>query len=364
MRLVGAPEPDGSVLLASARGKAPGVYHPGAAQLPALARVGILCDTLHGDPEVGIDLEKGLDHAAELITTLGFTPVIDTQHATVSPYFERWAGSVEARVRHFIRLIEELEVDAVFPLFGKGGYHAVVDALAASGYRPRRPVALIGGFSHHSDWSLFGQSEAGRGFFSHLISTTQCAYWKMLPAANVDNLHSVLHCAEAVEYTGLLGLNPAAVNGGVLEGALVGGNLSAVLRNLRKPWCPDYGGKIVVCEDYDNAPHEVHFRATEFVRTLEQAGARAAIFGAMLPQKRATLARQSPERRKLEAARDNAEIAAILREAASGVSIPVFAHAGICSHGAMNYPLGFGGFARVSVSRDGSASLYNRLEVL
>ena len=52
--------------------------------------------------------------------------------------------------------------------------------------------------SLYSFQDLQAQSEAGRALFSHLISTTQCAYWKMLPRQNVDNLHAVLHRAAQV----------------------------------------------------------------------------------------------------------------------------------------------------------------------
>lgn len=121
-----------------------------------------------------------------------------------------------------------------FPLFGKGGCHRVVDALAASSYRPRRPVVLIGGFSHHTDLSLFGQSGRGRDLFSHRINATQCACWKVLPRANVDNLRSVLSGAASVEYTGLHSLTQSAACEPPLRGVLTGGNLDAMLNNLHK----------------------------------------------------------------------------------------------------------------------------------
>ena len=364
LRLLPPPDVGGALPFAAARGAAPGVYFPGKPVLAKGARVGVLCDSLYGDPEVGIDYASGIAAAAELIASLGFTPVVDEVQANVAPYFDRWAGSPQVRAEHFVRLLETHAVDAVFPLFGKGGDHAVVDAIAASGYRPRRPVALIGGFSHQSDWSLFGQSDFGRAFFSHLISATQCAYWKLLPAANIENLHSVLHRAEAVQYTGLFPLNEVCSGVGTLTGTLAGGNLSAFLRNAHKPWFPNLKGKLVVCEDFDNAPHEVHYRASQFVRLLARAGACAGIVSAMLPIKRPTHAKLDPTRRRAQADRDQAELAAIWREATSKSQIPVFQHAGICGHGAMNYPLGFGGQARLTVTLDGEISLYNCIEVV
>lgn len=134
--LVLVPESSRATPLAAAKGAAPGRYYPGSPILARGARVGILCDTLHGDREIGLDYEAGLRTAAELVAMLGFEPVIDPVHRDVAPYFERWAGTVSERAQHFIDLIERHRVDAVFPLFGKGGCHAVVDAIAASGYRP------------------------------------------------------------------------------------------------------------------------------------------------------------------------------------------------------------------------------------
>jgi len=346
------------------KGEGPGSFHVGAPILAPGARVGVLCDTLHGDREVGLDYAQGIERACELIEHLGFVPVVDTLHAQVAPYYTRWAGSPTARAEHFIRLLEQHAVDAVFPLFGKGGFHAVVDAVYASGFVPRRKVVLIGGFSHHSDWTLFGASERGRAFFSHMINATQCAYWKMLPEANVENLEHTLKRARALEYTGLRGLNEAAQTGKPQAGALVGGNLAAILRNLDKPWCPSFAGKIVVCEDYGQHPHEVHFRVTQLAHVMQAAGAQAIVIAAMLPQKRPELAKLEPTERKRQTELDQAEILDVLREACASASIPVYYHSGICSHGAMNYPLALGGLTRIRTHADGEISLENALEVV
>jgi muramoyltetrapeptide carboxypeptidase LdcA involved in peptidoglycan recycling len=269
---------------------------------------------------------------------------------------------VEERVNHFVRLVRDYRVDALFPLFGKGGCHAVVDAVAASGFRPSRPLVLIGGFSHHSDWALFAQSVRGQGFFSHVLSTTQCAYWKLLPAANVDNLRALLHGAVSVEYTGLAGLNtpPFAAE---ITGPLSGGNLSAVLLNRHKAWMPNLRGRIVLVEDYDRHAHDVHRTFSALARYAERAEAAAIVVSAMLPMKRAAHAALDAQAKQREAAIDRAEIDAIVREVASRTRTPMFQHAGLCSHGAMNYPLGMGGAARIAVAPDGSYTLYNQLAV-
>jgi muramoyltetrapeptide carboxypeptidase LdcA involved in peptidoglycan recycling len=353
-----------SLPLSSNKGVSPGRYYRGPAILDAGARVGILCDTLHGDREVGLDYDSGLRTGAELIQALGYEPIIDVAHASVAPYFARWAGDIQQRVEHITRLLDEYRVDAIFPLFGKGGGHGVLDALAASHYRPSRPVVLIGGFSHHTDLCLFGQGDAGRGFFSHQINATQCAYWKILPHANIENLRTVLHGAASVEYVGLRQLNgDRAPVHRPIHGVLSGGNMGAVLRNARKSWMVDLRDKIVMCEDYDRHPHDVHRSFDAFTRLANRAGAAAIVIGAMLPMKRAAHARLEPEQRELEQRRERAELRSILSEVADRSGIPVFQHDGLCGHGAMNYPLGFGGHARISPEGDGSARLFNELAV-
>jgi muramoyltetrapeptide carboxypeptidase LdcA involved in peptidoglycan recycling len=346
---------------AAAKGSAPGGYTQGLPLLEPGARVGILCDTLHGDREIGLDYQAGLQAAAELVRWLGFEPVIDRTHAAVAPYFERWAGSVEERASHFVRLVRDYRVEALFPLFGKGGCHAVVDAVAASGFRPSRPLVLIGGFSQHSDWALFAQSERGRGFFSHVLNTTQCAYWKLLPRANIDNLRAVLHGAASVEYTGLVPLNQ--VGAAEIAGPLSGGNLSAVLFNRHKAWMPSLRGRIVLCEDYDRHAHDVHRSFSAFARHVERADALAIVVSALLPIKRAAHAQLDAASRQREQAADHAELDAIVREVASRTRIPVFRQAAVCGHGAMNYPLGMGGAARIVAAPDGSYTLHNDLTV-
>lgn len=344
------------------KGAAPGGYVPGPALLVPGARVGILCDTLHGDREIGLDYAAGLRTAAELVRELGFEPVIDHKHAAVAPYFERWAGSPQARVEHVVRLIEDYRVDALFPLFGKGGSHAVVDAIAASDYRPSRKLVLVGGFSHHSDWALFAQSRRGRDFFSHVINATQCAYWRILPRANVDNLKTLLSGASRVEYTGLRLLNHAPLR--ELSGPLSGGNLSALVLNRDKPWMPDLRGRIVVVEDYDRHAHDFHRTFSAFARDAERAGAAALLVCAMLPLKRAAHAQLDVETRQREQARDRDELEAIVREVASCCAIHVFQQPAICGHGAMNYPLGMGAQSRILATGSDTYTLHNELEVV
>jgi muramoyltetrapeptide carboxypeptidase LdcA involved in peptidoglycan recycling len=137
----------------------------------------------------------------------------------------------------------------------------------------------------------------------------------------------------------------------------------AVLSNAHKPWMPDLRGKIVVCEDYDRHAHDVHRNFSAFVQYAERAGAAAVVVGAMLPLKRAAHAKLTPEQRTLETNRNRAEIEHVLAEVASGARIPVFQHDGLCGHGAMNYPLGFGGFARIVPEPNGRARLFNELAV-
>ncbi|MFT3925532.1 MAG: LD-carboxypeptidase [Myxococcales bacterium] len=356
-----APEP---VPFVGLKGSVDFGYHKGPALLAPGSRVGILCDTLHGDREIALDYQAGLAAGAALIRELGFEPVIDRTQAAVAPYFERWAGSPEERVRHVVRLLDDYRVDAVFPLFGKGGCHGVVDALAESSFRPRRPVVLLGGFSHHSDWALFAQSQRGQGFFSHAISTTQCAYWEILPSANVHNLRALVRGASSVRYTGVLRLNDAAAahEQGVV-GPLSGGNLSAILLNRDKEWMPDLRGRIVLCEDYDRHAHDFHRTFSSLARQLERTGAAALLVGAMLPMKRVAHAQLEPEARKQAAQLDRAELDAIVSEVASRTRIPVYRQPEICGHGAMNYPLGMGGMARIEPASDGSYTLENQLEV-
>lgn len=360
LRLVPAADA-ARVEFAAVKGAAPGGYVPGPALLVPGARVGILCDTLHGDREIGLDYAEGLRTAAELVRELGFEPVIDHKHAAVAPYFERWAGSPQARVEHVVRLIEEYRVDALFPLFGKGGSHAVVDAIAASDYRPSRKLVLLGGFSHHSDWALFAQSPRGRDFFSHVINATQSAYWRILPRANVDNLKALLSGASRVEYTGLRLLNHAPLR--ELSGPLSGGNLSALLLNRDKAWMPNLRGRIVVVEDYDRHAHDFHRSFSAFARDAERAGAEALLVCAMLPLKRAAHVQLEPETRQREQAKDREELDAIVREVASCCAIPVFQQAAICGHGAMNYPLGMGAPARIRQSGQDGYTLTNELEL-
>jgi muramoyltetrapeptide carboxypeptidase LdcA involved in peptidoglycan recycling len=357
-------EPKVGVHFESARGEAPGQYFCGPPILEQGARVGILCDTLHGDHEVNLDLQAAIAAASELIERMGYVPVVDSSHVDPEPYFKRWAGTVGERSRHLVRLIDAYDVDALFPLFGKGGCHGVVDSLAVNDYRPRRPIVLIGGFSHHTDLGMFAVSDRGRGFFSHVINASQCAYWKILPKANADNLAAVLHGASRVEYGELHGLNSSAQNADVPRvGALAGGNLGAILHNAQKSWMPSLRDRIVVCEDYDRHPHDIYRCFSALVRLSEDSGTSAIVIGAMLPIRRPLAARHDPEQRRRDAELQDEEVTNILREVASRTWIPVFHNRLILGHGAMNYPLGLGGRTEIRPGPGDTSVLSNELSV-
>lgn len=348
--------------LAGLRGVTAGQYTVGAGVLRPGARVGILCDTLHGDPEIGLDYGAAIRVACELIASLGYEPVVDEIHARVAPYCARWAGSAQERGQHVVRLLDALDVDALYPLFGKGGGHDVIGAMLDTGFAPRRPVALIGGFSHHTDWSLFALSPAGRRFFSHVVSVTQAAYWKNLPTENVDNLRCVLHEADSVRYAGLEPLGgPLLAPGSVVRGPLAGGNMGAVLLSAARRWMPSFAGTIALCEDYDKHPHDFHRGFGAFAERVVEDGARAIVVGSMLPLKKVAHAKLDKDARKVAQTADRAEILNVVQEIAAGLPIPVFHHQGLFGHGALNCPIALGGHTELRVQADGSASLRNEL---
>jgi hypothetical protein len=104
-------------------------------------------------------------------------------------------------------------------------------------------------------------------------------------------------------------------------------------------------------------------RAPGALLRFQVAEAELGVVSAMLPMKRAAHSALDPDAKRRQQAEDKAEIDAILREVASRARVPMFQHAGLCSHGAMNYPLGLGGAARIVRAQDGSYTLHNQLEV-
>jgi len=135
------------------------------------------------------------------------------------------------------------------------------------------------------------------------------------------------------------------------------------LLNRHKPWMPSLRGRILVCEDYDRHAHDFHRTFSAFAQDAERAEAAAIVVSAMLPMKRAAHAKLDAETQRRELDKDRAEITALLREVASRTRVPMFQHPGLCSHGAMNYPLGMGAPARIAPAAAGTYTLTNELKV-
>ncbi len=326
------------------------------------AKIGILCDSILNDVEFNLSLSGAQEKASNLITALGYIPVIDFIHATTQPYYKRWFGSPGERADHFIRLVEEYEVDAVYPLFGKSGGSSVIDEIIKKKYKPSRKVVFIGSFSQHSDWGLFASGKYGKHFFSCVLNATQCAYHDALPASNVQNLAAILTHGGEIEFNDIVGMNDLAKQlTKNITGKLIGGNLGVLLMNLHKKWFPPLKGAIVFCEDYDRHVHDYHRHIELFAFEAHKRGAKAILLGDHLPIRKRGYFLLEKDKQKVMLDEERAEIMCSLQEVASRVPLPIFYKNGMVGHGLSNLPMGIGCDSMIHLEAHNKFKLINNL---
>lgn len=189
--------------------------------------------------------------ALERVSTLGFVPVPGTltrRHAEDGPH----TPSAEERAQEFLQTWTDPTLQAVWALRGGYGCLPLLPHLDLQILR-RHPKTLIG----YSDLSVL-----------HYVLPTLCDLQTWHGPMLVEELsdqtwesvrRALTEPAQTFEDV------PTLVPAEAVEGRLLGGNLTLLVRLLGTPWSPALARSLLFLEDVNEPPHRVHGMLTQLV---------------------------------------------------------------------------------------------------
>lgn len=185
------------------------------------------------------------------------------------------AGSDERRADELNALLRDPDVRAV--LLARGGYgiFRLLDRLDADALR-RDPKPIVG-FSDGTALLAWALHAAGvRGIHGPVV-----AQLGDLPAEDTAWLVELLEGGGAGARIG--GLAPVGAPGtGLVEGALLGGNLTLLAHMIGMPWAPPLAGAVLFLEEQNERPYAIDRYLTRMALAGAIAGARAAVVGSLV----------------------------------------------------------------------------------
>jgi len=215
--------------------------------------------------------EKRIDHAIKNVEMIGFIPVLG-QHARKQHGY--LAGSDEERLADLHDMFTRPEIEGIWCL--RGGY-------GCTRLLPQIDYDIIA----NNPKPFFGYSD---------ITALHCAF---LAKAGLISFHGPVASAELTEFSENsfrniwieddLMLTPAPAHKslavtnaayrvqtlieGVVEGSLIGGNLSILAAMAGTPYAPTYRDKIVFIEDIGEKPYRIDRMLTQLVQATDFAEA-------------------------------------------------------------------------------------------
>jgi muramoyltetrapeptide carboxypeptidase LdcA involved in peptidoglycan recycling len=290
-------------------------------------KIGVVSDTILSDGNIKLDKDTKTK-IIQYIESMGFEPVFDAHHYNAK-YF-RWQGTTEDRANHIVNLIEKKKVQAIWPLFGKGGDSSVAEYLYSENYIPSSKIVNLGAFSHHADMGLLGSY---KNFYKAQINATQLAYvaLDLVPKENQEAYKMALVSGLGASYKELMALNPKALYSNTMIGKLYGGNLGVILANASKKWFPDLKDSIFYIEQFNVDPHEMDRQLHSAFRIAKEHGAKGILLGRLMTNKNADGSKTDSDLRSI--------VSRLLFE---NEDLAIY-QSNLFGHGYSNLPLGIGG---------------------
>jgi len=170
-----------------------------------------------------------------------YQPVFDAGLFAVHHYL---AGDDARRLAELQKALRDETVRAIFAARGGYGSARLLPKLALAGLPPK----LVVGFS---DLTALHQALGAAGWASiHGPVVTQLG---KQPPESVERLFELLESAAPA--AGLTGATPLVP--GVVEGPLLGGNLSVLTRLIGTPYLPPFAGAVLLLEDVGERPYRL-----------------------------------------------------------------------------------------------------------
>ncbi|MBI4417548.1 MAG: LD-carboxypeptidase [Ignavibacteriales bacterium] len=195
--------------------------------------------------------QEKIDKAVRYLEHRGYRVKVGTHVMDQNGYL---AGKDEDRAKDVNAMIRDKSVRAIFALRGGYGTPRILEKID---YRAlRNDPKIIVGYSDLTALQLAMFRKTGLITFSGPMAGVEM--WNGMDPYTEEHFWNMITIAEPAGELANPSDEPVQVRGnGRIGGVLLGGNLSLVASLVGTPFCPSYGGSILVVEDVDEAPHRV-----------------------------------------------------------------------------------------------------------
>jgi muramoyltetrapeptide carboxypeptidase len=279
------------------------------------------------------DLQKGCDFLRSLKLNPVYSKKIFAETKEPIRSYSNFANTDEKRYEDFVDAIHS-DAQAVWCFRGGYGSDRVCQQALNNNLQPKGAPKLFVGFSDITNLHSF-------------INTHW--HWCTLHAASMNQLGGNKIDPEDVEFTKdiifgnilevnltLTPLNEAARESKTLHGEVAGGNLTMVQSAIATGWQMPTAGKIVLFEDWGEAPYRIARTLQQFLNSKQLDTARAVILADFFSGKNENIGGVTPEMDE------------VLQDFAARCPVPVLRYSGV-GHSNRNFPIPFGSEARLNL---------------
>jgi len=235
----------------------------------------------HGDKVAIISTAKRteqheVNNALAVLQSWGLEPVIGSNAFATQGFL---AGTDEQRLADLQQALDDPSVKAIF--FTKGGYGTlrIVDAIEWTAFK-QNPKWLVG----YSDITLLHSHVHNFG-----IQTLHAVMLQGYPKSTPQSTETIRKILFGESLTYEIATDAENRGGDVVEGILVGGNLSILYAITGSASDIDMTGKILFIEDIDEYLYHYDRMLISLKRARKLAGLKAVIVGAMVDIKESTI---------------------------------------------------------------------------
>ncbi len=279
------------------------------------------------------DLQKGCDFLRSLKLNPVYSKKIFAETNEPVSSYSNFANTDEKRYEDFVDAIHS-DAQAVWCFRGGYGSDRVCQQALQNNLQPQSAPKLFVGFSDITNLHSYINSHW---------------HWSTLHAASMNQLGANKVDPEDVEFTKdiifgnilevnltLTPLNAAALESKTLHGEITGGNLTVVQSALATGWQLQTAGKIVLFEDWGEAPYRIARTLQQFINSHQLEDACAVLLGDFFAGKNENIGGATP-------AMDD-----MLQDFATRSPVPVLRYSGV-GHSERNFPIPLGTPARLNL---------------
>jgi muramoyltetrapeptide carboxypeptidase len=279
------------------------------------------------------DLQNGCDFLRSLKLNPVYSKKIFAETKEPISSYSNFANTDEKRYEDFVDAMQS-DAQAIWCFRGGYGSDRICQKAIENNFKPSGAPKLFVGFSDITNLHSFINSHWD---------------WCTLHAASMNQLGANRIDPEDVEFTKdiifgnilevnltLIPLNAAAKESKTLRGEITGGNLTIAQSAISTGWQMQTADKIVLFEDWGEAPYRIARILQQFISAKQLDNARAIILGDFFAGKNENIGGVTPAMEE------------VLQDFAERCSVPVLRYSGV-GHSDRNFPIPFGAETRLNL---------------